>query len=65
MGTKYSPEEWQLNKQLCKAAGLGQEKEMRRLVRAGADPSYQVTRVRAKKELRAVHFGRSTCHLTS
>ena len=44
MGTKYSPEEWKLNKQLCKAAGLGQEKEMRRLVKQGADPSYQVLR---------------------
>ena len=50
MGTKYTPEEWKLNKQLCKASGLGQEKEIKRLVKLGADPSYQVTRFRAKRE---------------
>ena len=40
LGSKYSPQQRTLNKQLCGAVKRGDEREIRRLVREGADPSY-------------------------
>jgi len=40
IGTKYSAKEYALNKQLCGAVKKGDEKEIKRLVKEGADPCY-------------------------
>ena len=40
VGSKYSAKEHALNKQLCGAVKRGDDKEIRRLVKEGADPSY-------------------------
>jgi len=40
LGSKYTAKEVALNKQLCGAVKRGEEKEIRRLVKEGADPNY-------------------------